>query len=398
MVALGGTASAFALDSLSFFFSAACMVPLLRIALPRPAGAGTRSPIGDLRDGLAEVTSRTWLWLSIAFFGLVNVLDAGPRNVPCPSWSMMNWADVGALGAVASSIAAGSVLAAVFLGRYHRLRRRGLLLYGCEIAMGAALIAIGILPSLPAVMAAAFVYGIGISTGSRVWVNSLQEMVRRNGWGGHQHRHVGPFIFLGRLLRRGILTERMAGQRLRPGRQSRGPPGVGCCSLSIRHLDESRVAWFRGLGLACWAPDGMYNPPSSRFFPQRCIDESRLRLPALLVLAATPACAQLSNPTAPTASPAALAATEAPLPVARTSDEPYVIRGSIPYTSPFFLDGIAEPYVLLEDESGFVNRDKEFVFPLESQAIGPVEIVEEGRLRYTASCPPLGTLDVPTAG
>jgi C-terminal processing protease CtpA/Prc len=114
----------------------------------------------------------------------------------------------------------------------------------------------------------------------------------------------------------------------------------------------------------------------------------------LLVLTATLACAQLSNPATPTASPGALAATQAPLPVPRTSDEPYVIRGSIPYTSPFFLDGIAEPYVLLEDESGFVNRNKEFVFPLESQAIGPVEIVEEGRLRYTLPLParPLGTM------
>jgi DHA3 family tetracycline resistance protein-like MFS transporter len=212
MVALGGTEAAFGLDSLSFFFSAACMVPLLRIALPKTAGEGTRSPIGDLRDGLAEVTSRTWLWLSIAFFGLVNVLDAGPRNVSLPFLVHDELGlDVGALGAVTSSIAFGSVLAAVFLGRYHRLRRRGLLLYGCEIAMGLALVAIGILPSLPAVIAAAFVYGIGISTGSMAWVNSLQEMVPQERLGRVTSIDMlGSFIFLPvGFAVAGILTERL---------------------------------------------------------------------------------------------------------------------------------------------------------------------------------------------
>ena len=117
---------------------------------------------------------------------------------------------------------------------------------------------------------------------------------------------------------------------------------------------------------------------------------SPLFLPALLTLAATLACSPLSIsphrrlPAAPSAPP----------PVPRTPDEPYVITGSIPFTSPFFLDGIAEPFVLLEDEAGFVHRDKDFVFPLESQTIGPVALVEDGLLSYTLPLParPLGTM------
>ena len=212
MVALGGTSAAFGLDSLSFFLSAAFMAPLLRIALPRTADFSSRSPLGDLRDGLAEVTARTWLWLSIAFFGLVNVLDAGPRNVSLPFLIHDDLGlDVGALGAVTSSIAVGSVLAAVFLGRYHRLRRRGPLLYGCEIVMGSALVAIGLLPSLPGVMAAAFVFGLGVSIGSMVWVNSLQEMVPQERLGRVTSIDMlGSFIFLPLgFAFAGILTERI---------------------------------------------------------------------------------------------------------------------------------------------------------------------------------------------
>jgi len=198
LVALGGTPAAFGLDSLSFFASAACMAPLLSIALPRTDDLASRSPLLDLRDGLTEVVARTWLWLSIAFFALVNVVDSGPRNVAMPFLIHDHLGlDVGALGAVTSSIAVGSVAAAVFIGRYNRLRRRGLLLYASEATMGSMLILFGRVPSLYAVMAAAFVYGVGISTGSLIWTNMLQEMVPQERLGRVSSIDaLGSFVFL----------------------------------------------------------------------------------------------------------------------------------------------------------------------------------------------------------
>jgi len=212
MVAVGGTPSAFGLDSLSFFVSAAFLAPLLRIALPRTVEMSSRSAVRDLRDGLAEVAGRAWLWLSIAFFGLVNVVDAGPRNVALPFLIHDHLGlEVGGLGAVSSSIAIGSVVSAVFLGRYHRLRRRGLLLYGCEIVMGLMLILFGRLPSLTGLMAAAFVYGICISIGSLAWTNSLQEMIPHERLGRVSSIDaLGSFIFLPLgFAFAGILTERI---------------------------------------------------------------------------------------------------------------------------------------------------------------------------------------------
>jgi MFS family permease len=198
LVALGGTPAAFGLDSLSFFASAACMAPLLSIALPRTDDLTSRSPLLDLRDGLTEVVAHTWLWLSIAFFSLVNVVDSGPRNVAMPFLIHDHLGlDVGALGAVTSSIAIGSVAAAVFVGRYSRLRRRGLLLYASEAMMGSMLILFGRVPSLYALMAAAFVYGVGISTGSLVWTNMLQEMVPQERLGRVSSIDaLGSFVFL----------------------------------------------------------------------------------------------------------------------------------------------------------------------------------------------------------
>jgi carboxyl-terminal processing protease len=74
-------------------------------------------------------------------------------------------------------------------------------------------------------------------------------------------------------------------------------------------------------------------------------------------------------------------------------DEPVRISGTIPFTSPFFINTIAEPFVLLEDEAGFVSRDREFVFPLAGQTIGPVEVIDDQTLAFNLTLPavPQGT-------
>jgi carboxyl-terminal processing protease len=95
------------------------------------------------------------------------------------------------------------------------------------------------------------------------------------------------------------------------------------------------------------------------------------------------------------------AATSTPLlaapvmPGAEHPDEPVFITGEITFTSPFFLEGNAEPFVLLEDEAGFVNgRNLEFTWSLASQEIGPVELVDDNTLTYSLALPavPAGTL------
>jgi len=93
------------------------------------------------------------------------------------------------------------------------------------------------------------------------------------------------------------------------------------------------------------------------------------------------------------------AATSTPLPLIPVApgevnpQEPVFVTGDIPYTSPFFLNTISQPFILLEDQAGFVNRDKNFVFPLQGQTIGPVTIDDADRLTYSLSLPsiPQGT-------
>lgn len=48
------------------------------------------------------------------------------------------------------------------------------------------------------------------------------------------------------------------------------------------------------------------------------------------------------------------------------------ITGEVPYTNPFFTAGVAEPLVILEDQTGFVDRDRGYLMPPESQTIGQI--------------------------
>jgi len=89
---------------------------------------------------------------------------------------------------------------------------------------------------------------------------------------------------------------------------------------------------------------------------------------------------------------------ESPLP---GTDEPVFITGDVPYTWPFFIEYYSDPFVMLEDEAGFVQRDEEFVFQLEGQAIGPVEVLDDGSVTYSLALPavPQGTfVDVDNNG
>ena len=50
-------------------------------------------------------------------------------------------------------------------------------------------------------------------------------------------------------------------------------------------------------------------------------------------------------------------------------EEPVLISGTIPFTSPFFMDTVAEPFVFLQDQSGFVERDGGKPFALSGQTL-----------------------------
>ncbi len=71
---------------------------------------------------------------------------------------------------------------------------------------------------------------------------------------------------------------------------------------------------------------------------------------------------------------APIALTEVPSATEAASDGtgPKIVTGEVTYTNIFFTMGVAEPVIILEDQGGFVTRDRKFLIPVESQVIGQI--------------------------
>ncbi len=178
LVGLGGTPTAFALDGLSFFISAACLLPLLKLPLPVRAGMQGLNLGQELKVGVRAVLASPWLWVTIAIAALSNVTISGPMSVSLPFLVSDNLhRDVGTLGLIYSVSSIGSVLGAVWLGRSTRLRRRGALAYGAWVVTGLMVMVFGLPVPVEVILLASLVNGAALSTFGLVWTNTLQEMV-----------------------------------------------------------------------------------------------------------------------------------------------------------------------------------------------------------------------------
>ena len=194
LVAAGGTSVTFALDALSFFMSALCVLPLLRSNLDqRQRQAETAEDIGkpkgsvraalkqgfiDLLEGFRLVVRIPWIWITILLFGFINIMDAGPRAVAMPFLIKEDLgADVELLGWLGSAASLGFVIGMIWLGQYVRLRRRGLLAYLSIIGTGIALLPFAFKLPVPILVGSMFISGICTSVFALIWTHTLQEMV-----------------------------------------------------------------------------------------------------------------------------------------------------------------------------------------------------------------------------
>lgn len=102
-----------------------------------------------------------------------------------------------------------------------------------------------------------------------------------------------------------------------------------------------------------------------RFLPHRI-----LAVVTALAVAAI-ACSSFSPSVTATAVPTSTAA--APNPSGeQTREGTKIVSGSVTYTNAFFTSGVAQPLVILEDQGGFVTRDRQFIIPVESQVLGQI--------------------------
>lgn len=172
LVAAAGPGWGIAIDALSFLLSAVCFAAVGVVATPRSGKAGI---LTDLRAGWTEFRSRTWLWVVVAAFALMNACLSGGFNVLGPliadgSVGREGW------GFVLAAQTVGMVLGAVVA---MRIRARRILFVGvlCTAFQVLPLLTLGVAPRLGLLLAAAFLAGFTIEQFIVAWETSMQEHI-----------------------------------------------------------------------------------------------------------------------------------------------------------------------------------------------------------------------------
>jgi DHA3 family tetracycline resistance protein-like MFS transporter len=182
-----------------------------------------------------------WLWVTISIAALLNVTVSGPLSVALPFLVKDKLhQDASTLGLISSAFSVGSVLTALWLGRYHRLRRRGLVAYLAWLMGGLMIAAYGLLP-LPGILVAALMMGSAIMVFGLVWTNSLQELVPGEMLGRVSSiDNLGSFVLLpvGYALA-GLLTDKIGPSWvfIGGGLATAWLAGMGLLHPGIRNLD-----------------------------------------------------------------------------------------------------------------------------------------------------------------
>jgi MFS family permease len=172
IVATAGAGWGLAVDAASFVVAAALYA---RLRLPDAARVQQSSTFSELRDGWGEFASRTWLWVVVLAFSMMNALYSGSWTTLGPvvaegSFGASGWGF--ALAAMAFGMLVGTLLLLRFSWTHPiRIGMVGALLIAVPIA------ALGLSTPLAILLVAAVVGGIGFDIFGINWETTMQQQI-----------------------------------------------------------------------------------------------------------------------------------------------------------------------------------------------------------------------------
>jgi DHA3 family tetracycline resistance protein-like MFS transporter len=178
IVAAGGAGLVFALDSVSFLFSAVVLLTV-RARVGR-ASPESLSVVRDLAEGWRFVRSRVWLWATFASAAVAYLCFMGPVEVLLP-YLVKNELGGSArdLGIVLGAGGLGSVACAIAMGRRDIPRRGITFIYVAWTLATLAVVGYGLSSALWQLMLAALAFNALETAGTIVWATLKQRHVPR---------------------------------------------------------------------------------------------------------------------------------------------------------------------------------------------------------------------------
>lgn len=172
IVAVSTPGWAIVADAASYLLSA------LALGLLRPSSqvaVDAASVMGQMRQGWIEFWSRTWLWVVVVAFALINALIA-PYLVLGPAIFKGASGGAAAWGAVLAAEGAGAVVGGIAMLRIHPTRP--LVWAGVAVIPSAApLLALGVRASTVLVALCALAAGVGVAIFLVLWTTTMQREI-----------------------------------------------------------------------------------------------------------------------------------------------------------------------------------------------------------------------------
>ncbi|MFB9902751.1 MFS transporter [Allokutzneria oryzae] len=174
LVGVVGPGWGIAFNAGTFLVASALFARMRSVTAPVPPSERSR-PLAELREGWREFSSRTWVWVVVAQFMVVNAVIVGATTVLGPviadgSFGRTAWGLV--LAAETAGALAGGVIAA-------RWQPRRALYVGVALTVleAAPLVVLAEAPTVPFLMTTMFVVGVVIEQFVVAWDVALQENV-----------------------------------------------------------------------------------------------------------------------------------------------------------------------------------------------------------------------------
>jgi MFS family permease len=162
-----------AVDAASFLVAA---VLLAMIRLPATLRMEASNFFAELKEGWREFISRTWLWVIVLQFGLVNAMILGVEGVLGPAVAKEHLGGAAAWGLILTAQSLGLVLGGLLL---LRVRPRRLLLTGTLAFLLTIPFPLGLAGPLPvaALILLAAIAGIGLEAFGILWDTTMQQEI-----------------------------------------------------------------------------------------------------------------------------------------------------------------------------------------------------------------------------
>jgi MFS family permease len=174
LVALTSPGWALAVDAASFFAGAALVVGMRLPATLRIEGS---SLLGELHDGWREFTARTWLWVIVLQFALINAAASGVRDVLGPVQADRHLGGAGPYGLIVAAAAVGFVASGVLMLRW-RPQRMLLVATVAILTEAPQPVLWGFPAPVWALVLGGFAMGFGIEIFGVLWETTMQQQIR----------------------------------------------------------------------------------------------------------------------------------------------------------------------------------------------------------------------------